>query len=219
MERGDPEQFDRLGTLGVEEEFFLVDDDGRPTAGIDDLVYGSEPPAPLDGRLDHELFRCIIETQTPLIEAPGSARETLLRVRRALVEHAAAHGYEVAAAGLHPVARWRELEHTQKPRYRSQLDRLRYPQQRNTTAGLHVHVGVDDPDKAGLGGQRTALAHLASARPDGQLAVLERVRHGAGVGSCEDFRGAPEHGVADRFRLVRGVRAVRDDDARNRRYP
>ena len=148
MERGDPEQFDRLGTLGVEEEFFLVDDDGRPTAGTDDLVYGSEPPAPLDGRLDHELFRCIIETQTPLIEAPGSAPETLLGVRRALVEHAAAHGYEVAAAGLHPVARWRELEHTQKPRYRSQLDRLRYPQQRNTTAGLHVHVGVDDPDKA-----------------------------------------------------------------------
>jgi carboxylate-amine ligase len=45
-------------------------------------------------------------------------------------------------------AKWRELEHAEKPRYRSQLERIQYPQHRNTTAGLHVHVGVDDADKA-----------------------------------------------------------------------
>ncbi|MFB6270744.1 MAG: glutamate--cysteine ligase, partial [Halobacterium sp.] len=50
--------------------------------------------------------------------------------------------------GLHPGARWREHEHAEKPRYRSQLKRIQYPQHRNTTAGLHVHVGVDDADKA-----------------------------------------------------------------------
>ncbi|MFC6726930.1 YbdK family carboxylate-amine ligase, partial [Halobium palmae] len=50
--------------------------------------------------------------------------------------------------GLHPAAKWRELDHAEKPRYRAQLDRIRYPQHRNTTAGLHVHVGVDDPEKA-----------------------------------------------------------------------
>jgi carboxylate-amine ligase len=148
MEEGDPENFDRLGTLGIEEEFFIVDADGRPVSGTDELVYGPPPPEILDGRLDHELFKCILETQTPLIEEPDQARETLLAVRDALVEHANERGYGVAAAGLHPAARWRELEHAEKPRYRSQLDRIRYPQHRNTTAGLHVHVGVDDADKA-----------------------------------------------------------------------
>jgi carboxylate-amine ligase len=69
-------------------------------------------------------------------------------VRSALVEHAEAHGYGIAAAGLHPAAKWRELEHAEKPRYQAQLDRIQYPQHRNTTAGLHVHVGVDDADKA-----------------------------------------------------------------------
>jgi carboxylate-amine ligase len=49
---------------------------------------------------------------------------------------------------LHPLAKWRELEHAEKPRYKSQLERIQYPQHRNTTAGVHVHVGVDDPDKA-----------------------------------------------------------------------
>jgi carboxylate-amine ligase len=148
MEDGDAENFDRLGTLGIEEEFFIVDADGRPTAGTDELVHGSEPPELLDGRLDHELFKFVLETQTPLIEEPGEAPATLRAVRRALVEHAADHGYGIAAAGLHPTARWRELEHAEKPRYRAQLDRIQYPQHRNTTAGLHVHVGVDDADKA-----------------------------------------------------------------------
>ncbi|PSQ51092.1 carboxylate--amine ligase [Halobacteriales archaeon SW_12_67_38] len=148
MDVGSAGNFTRMGTLGVEEEFYVVDGEGRPTSGTDELVYGSEPPAILDDRLDHELFKCIIETQTPVCEGLDEAREQVVAVREALVEHAAAHGYDIAAAGLHPAARWRELEHAEKPRYRSQLDRIRYPQHRNTTAGIHVHVGVDDAAKA-----------------------------------------------------------------------
>jgi len=148
MEHGSRDAFTRLGTLGIEEEFFTVDADGRPTGGIDDLIYGREPPEAIPDGFDHELFTCTIETQTPLIEDPGDAKSALEAVRTALVEHAAEDGYGIAAAGLHPAARWRELDHAQKPRYRSQLDRIQYPQHRNTTAGLHVHVGVDDPDRA-----------------------------------------------------------------------
>ncbi|ELY85922.1 glutamate--cysteine ligase [Natrinema altunense] len=148
MERGSRESFTRMGTLGIEEECFVVDDDGRPTSGTDELVYEHDPPEILEDRLDHELFKFVIETQTPLIETPDDARDSLLEIRRALVEHAEAHGYRIAAAGLHPLAKWRELEHAEKPRYRSQLDRIQYPQHRNTTAGVHVHVGVDDADKA-----------------------------------------------------------------------
>ncbi|WP_336326215.1 glutamate--cysteine ligase [Halovenus sp. HT40] len=148
MDRGDAENFSRMGTLGIEEEFFVVDEAGRPTAGTDELVYESTPPEILDGRLDHELFKFVIETQTPLIEEPGDAEENLLAVRDALIDHAHNEGFQIAAAGLHPLARWRELEHAEKPRYKSQLDRIQYPQHRNTTAGLHVHVGVDDADKA-----------------------------------------------------------------------
>ena len=147
-ETGSPENFTRMGTLGIEEEFYVVDAHGRPTSGTDELVYEGDPPELLDGRLDHELFKCVIETQTPLIEEPADAREQLLSVREALVEYAAGEGFGIAAAGLHPLAKWRELEHAEKPRYRAQLERIQYPQHRNTTAGLHVHVGVDDPDKA-----------------------------------------------------------------------
>ncbi|MFC7165673.1 glutamate--cysteine ligase [Halospeciosus flavus] len=145
---GSPEAFDRLGTLGVEEEFFVVDETGVPTAGSDELVYEGEPPELLTDRIDHELFKCVVETQTPLIEDPAEAATRVREVREAMVDYAASEGFRIAAAGLHPAAKWRELEHAEKPRYRSQLERIQYPQHRNTTAGLHVHVGVDDPDKA-----------------------------------------------------------------------
>jgi carboxylate-amine ligase len=148
MATGSDETFTRMGSIGIEEEFYVVDDRGRPTSGTDELVYGTEPPEILADRLDHELFKCIIETQTPIIERPADARDSLAAIRTALVEHATSHGYGIAAAGLHPAAKWRDLEHAEKPRYRSQLDRIQYPQHRNTTAGVHVHVGVDDPEKA-----------------------------------------------------------------------
>jgi len=140
--------FDRLGTLGIEEECFIVDEHGRPVSGTDTLVYGAEPPAILEDRLDHELFKFVIETRTPIVTDPGDVRETLAAIRGALLDHAREHGFGIAAAGLHPAARWRELEHAEKPRYQAQLDRIQYPQHRNTTAGLHVHVGVDDAEKA-----------------------------------------------------------------------
>jgi carboxylate-amine ligase len=148
MELGSRDAFDRMGTLGIEEEFFVVDADGRPTAGTDELVYEADPPELLEGRLDHELFKCVIETQTPTNDSLAEARDSLDAVREALVDHADEYGFGIAAAGLHPAAKWRELEHAEKPRYRAQLDRIQYPQHRNTTAGLHVHVGVDDADKA-----------------------------------------------------------------------
>ena len=148
MDSGSAGSFEEMGTLGIEEEFYVVDGRGVPTAGTDELVYERDPPEILDERLDHELFKCVIETQTPKIERLGDARENLLAVRNALVDHAEAEGFQIAAAGLHPGAKWREPEHAEKERYRAQLERIQYPQHRNTTAGLHVHVGVDDADKA-----------------------------------------------------------------------
>jgi glutamate---cysteine ligase / carboxylate-amine ligase len=147
MDLGSAENFTERGTLGVEEEFYVVDERGVPTAGTDELVYETDPPDILEGRLDHELFKCVIETQTPKATL-SNVDEQVRAVREALVEHARGNGFGIAAAGLHPGAKWRELEHAEKSRYRAQLDRIQYPQHRNTTAGLHVHVGVDDADAA-----------------------------------------------------------------------
>ena len=148
METGSADVFSQSGTIGIEEEFFIVNEAGRPVSGIQELIYDAEPPKLLKDRLDHELFQCTIETQTPIIESLSEAEATLLAVREALTDHAEANGFRIAAAGLHPAAKWQQQEHATKPRYQAQLDRIQYPQHRNTTSGLHVHIGVDDADKA-----------------------------------------------------------------------
>ena len=143
-----PEQFDRFGSIGIEEEFYFVDRTGAPAKDIGDLLEESPPTGILEGRIGHELFEFTVETQTPVIKELSAVESTVKSVRRALVAYAAANGYNILCAGLHPTARWWELPHTDKPRYRSQLDRIQYPQHRNLTSGLHIHVGVDGPDAA-----------------------------------------------------------------------
>ncbi len=143
--------FDETGTLGVEEEYFVVDAETlEPVPASDTLIddHDVELPEELQGHVGTELFKFVFETTTEKTETLEDAREEMERKRAALVEHARDHGYEVLVAGLHPSARWDEHEHAEGPRYRKQLNRIQYPQHRNITAGLHVHVGVDDADKA-----------------------------------------------------------------------
>jgi carboxylate-amine ligase len=143
------EAFDSEGTLGVEEEYFVVDAETlEPVPASDALLDENDVPAELEGHLGTELFKFVFETTTETAETLEGAREEMRRKRAALVEHAGDHGYEVLAAGLHPSARWDEHEHAEGERYRQQLDRIRYPQHRNITAGLHAHVGLEDADKA-----------------------------------------------------------------------
>jgi len=200
------ETFTRLGTVGIEEEFFVVDGAGRPTSATDDLVYERDPPAVLADRLDHELFEFVVETQTPTTTI-DDAPEDLRRTREALLEHAAPD-YRIAAAGLHPGARWRELDHVEKPRYRSQLERIQYPQHRNTTAGLHVHVGVDDPDRAVAVTNRLrwyvpVLLALSANSPywNGFDTGLQSAR-------AKVFEALPNTGMPTRFEDMAGFRSL-----------
>lgn len=148
MDVGSADAFDQMGTLGIEEEFYIVNEQAQPTAGIQELVYENPPGGILEDRVDHELFQCTIEAQTPTTPDVSAAESALTAVREELVAHAADFGFRIAAAGLHPLAQWRQLAHATKPRYQSQLNRIQYPQHRNLTAGVHIHVGVDDADKA-----------------------------------------------------------------------
>ena len=141
------EAFDERGTVGVEEEYFVVDGDTLEPVPAADVLF-EDVPDELNGNVGTELFKFVFETTTEKAQGLEEAREEMRRKRTALVEHARDHGYEVLVAGLHPTALWDEHEHAEGPRYERQLARIGYPQHRNITAGLHVHVGLDDADEA-----------------------------------------------------------------------
>ena len=54
----------------------------------------------------------------------------------------------IGSAGTHPQARWEDQRITAAPRYRDLVEELRFVARQEIIFGLHVHVGLDDPNKA-----------------------------------------------------------------------
>lgn len=133
-------------TIGMEEEYLLVD---RVTR---DLV--SDPPpemmqeceALLQGQVMPEFLRAQIEVATRPCATMQEARADLARLRRTVAEVAAKHGLAPIAAGLHPFAVWESQRATQKERYVALARDLQAVGQRLMICGLHVHVGIGNDD-------------------------------------------------------------------------
>ena len=57
-------------------------------------------------------------------------------------------GLAIGSAGTHPFAMWEDQRIVARPRYRDLISALRFVARQEIIFGIHVHVGVDDPDKA-----------------------------------------------------------------------
>lgn len=133
-------------TLGVEEEYLLID---RATRAL-----ASDPPESLVGECERavgkhvtpELQRAQIEIATGVCQGIADLRSDLVRLRRGVVDVTARHGLAPIAASTHPFSRWSEQRHTQKHRYESLVEELQAAARRLVICGMHVHVGISDPD-------------------------------------------------------------------------
>ncbi len=61
---------------------------------------------------------------------------------------AAKRGLAIGAAGTHPFAMWEDQRIVSRPRYRDLIAGLQFVARQELIFGIHVHVGLDDPDKA-----------------------------------------------------------------------
>jgi glutamate---cysteine ligase / carboxylate-amine ligase len=132
-------------TLGIEEELMILD------AQSLDLVNAIEAllePAPPLGEIKPELMESVLEISTdPCANVPEAA-EQLLALRRQVTETAASKDLSIGSAGTHPFAMWEDQRIVARPRYRDLISALRFVARQELIFGMHVHVGVDDPDKA-----------------------------------------------------------------------
>jgi glutamate---cysteine ligase / carboxylate-amine ligase len=134
-------------TIGVEEEYLLVDRESR------DLV-AKMPPAMLeqciaraDGQqVTPEFLRSQIEIGTRICRSIGEVRESLGVLRRAVIDVAASHGLAPLAVSTHPFARWTAQRHTERSRYAALSEEMQATAQRLLICGMHVHVGIEDDD-------------------------------------------------------------------------
>ncbi len=158
-----------IPTIGLEEEFFLIDDKLSPPfetrrSKIDALVeYLNEqhkevcviqrcPANPeefgkIPEHFERELFSCIIELKTDYHWQLDRVWNSLTRLRNGLAQGALHHQFEVLASGSHPLADWRCYKMTGAKRT-PHLQNLFG--ERFFVCGLHVHVGLDKTDREGL---------------------------------------------------------------------
>jgi carboxylate-amine ligase len=127
-------------SLGVEEELLLIDGKRRLTASAERVIAALDPA--FAAGVSTEIFATEIELKTGICEDAGQALEELRALRRGVREA----GANLLGSGLHPDDK-SAVALVAKPRYDVVKDDLAGILNA-TPAGLHVHVGMPDPETA-----------------------------------------------------------------------
>lgn len=133
-------------TVGIEEEYLLVDKASRDLVVDPPAELLEECQAQLEGRASPEFLRCQIEVGTHVCTSMEETRADLARLRATVAGVAARHGLAPIAAATHPFADWDAQRRTDKERYHAIAQDIQGPARRLTICGMHVHVGINDPD-------------------------------------------------------------------------
>lgn len=134
-------------TLGIEEEFQLVDPETRNLrSSISEIVASGKDV--LQDQLKQELFQAMVEVGTPICRDVREARDAVVHLRSAVHALARDAGSVMVAAGTHPFASWLDLDITEDERYIALAENLQDIIRSVAVYGLHVHVGIEDRDHA-----------------------------------------------------------------------
>ncbi len=133
-------------TLGIEEEYFLVDRATRDVVGDPPPAMLAQCEALLAGQVSPEFLRSQIEVGTRVCSSLDEARADLRRLRATVAGVAAGHGLAPVAASTHPFAHWEAQKTTERSRYVSLRDDLQAVGRRLAICGLHVHIGIPDDE-------------------------------------------------------------------------
>jgi glutamate---cysteine ligase / carboxylate-amine ligase len=136
-------------TLGVEEEYMLLDPETWDLVQhIDSVLAAVAAGGEHEDRINAELMQSVLEVTTPVCRTAADVGRWLARLRGYVGEIARAEGCRVGSAGTHPFSLFERQRITAKDRYRQLVDQLQYIARRELIFGMHMHVAVDDPEKA-----------------------------------------------------------------------
>ena len=135
-------------TLGVEEEYMLLDGETFDLVQHIDTVLAAMAGHELEDRVNTELMQSVLEIATPICRTPGDVDAELRKLRGYVRDVAGEKGLRVGSAGTHPFSLFERQRITARDRYRALVDQMQYVARRELIFGLHIHVAVDDPEKA-----------------------------------------------------------------------
>src|SRR5438270_2020621 len=106
-------------------------------------------------------MQSVLEIATPVCRTAAEVEVELRKLRSYVGGIAREQGLRVGSSGTHPFSLFELQRITARDRYRHLVDQMQYVARRELIFGLHVHVAVDDPEKA-IQVVNGLLAHLSS---------------------------------------------------------
>src|SRR5919106_3884585 len=98
--------------------------------------------------IEEELMISVLEVATRPCKDITEAADQLRQLRRCVREVAERNGLAIGAAGTHPAAHYQDQLIVDHPRYRELAAELKWIAEQELIFGTHVHVGIDDAEKA-----------------------------------------------------------------------
>jgi len=135
-------------TLGVEEEYQLLDPKSFDLVQHIDTMLDAVTGHELEARINAELMQSVLEITTPVCRNAGDVMRWLTTLRGFVTEIAHGRDTRVGSAGTHPFSLFERQRITAKDRYHALIDQMQYVARRELIFGMHVHVAVDEPEKA-----------------------------------------------------------------------
>jgi carboxylate-amine ligase len=138
---------DHVFTLGIEEEFAIVDPETRELRShIQEILEGGK--VMLKEQIKPEMHQSVVELGTEICQSIVDARAHVIELRSKLAELASRSGLKIASVGTHPFSHWRDQLITQGERYQEIVKDMQQLARANLIFGLHVHVGIPDRESA-----------------------------------------------------------------------
>ena len=145
-------------------------------------------------------MQSVLEIATPVCRTAGDVQRRAVRLRGYVCAIAREQGLRVGSAGTHPFSLFERQRITARDRYRALVDQLQYVARRELIFGMHIHVAIDDPDKA-IRVVNGLLPHLA---PLLALSASSPFWRGEATGLASSrqmiFAAFPRSGPPPRFR-------------------
>ena len=135
-------------TVAVEEEFALLDPETLGLVNRFEELQAAAKGTDLEPHLVGELIASEVEVRTGRCDTFAELVEKIGERRVQLRGLADGLGVGLSSIGTHPWSPWQEQRIIDTPHYRRNDELLRYVVWRNNTFGLHVHVGINGPDRA-----------------------------------------------------------------------
>ncbi|HSP45316.1 MAG TPA: carboxylate-amine ligase [Chthoniobacterales bacterium] len=134
-------------TLGIEEEFAIVDPETRELRShIQEILEGGK--VLLKEQIKPEMHQSVVELGTEICSSIDHAREHVIELRSKLASLADKAGLRIASAGTHPFSHWRDQLITEGDRYKEIVNDMQQLARANLIFGLHVHVGIPTRESA-----------------------------------------------------------------------